>query len=307
MNSLVAEKYKINIEATAAMSALGDEVPALTADIDEIDTALTAFNALFEGADKLESIATELSKLNDNLKSFIQAANNTKITNVIDKNTSNIRVELTKLFSAVDTAVIPLQSGTSTTLLDGIEAAWDTLRDHIIDSTDDGVTDNIDQDTNNGELHGRSLKDLQADNNQAYNQILTKIFDMPLELPPSSAMAGVYARVDADRGVWKAPANVSLKYVVEPSVQITHEDQEALNVDTTAGKSVNAIRAFAGKGNLVWGARTLAGNDNEWRYVSVRRFFNMAEESIKKATEQFVFEPNDKNTWVRVKAMINNF
>jgi phage tail sheath protein FI len=58
---------------------------------------------------------------------------------------------------------------------------------------------------------------------------------------------------------------------------------------------------------LVWGARTLAGNDNEWRYVSVRRFFNFAEESIKKATEPFVFEPNDANTWVRVQAMIENF
>jgi len=57
----------------------------------------------------------------------------------------------------------------------------------------------------------------------------------------------------------------------------------------------------------VWGARTLAGNDNAWRYVAVRRFFNMAEESIKKATEPFVFEPNDANTWVRVRAMIENF
>src|SRR5690606_17988716 len=79
-----------------------------------------------------------------------------------------------------------------------------------------------------------------------------------------------------------------------------------LNVHTT-GKSINAIRSFTGKGILVWGARTLAGNDNEWRYVPVRRFFNMAEESIKKATEQFVFEPNDANTWVRVRAMIENF
>ncbi|WP_452598746.1 phage tail sheath family protein, partial [Pontimicrobium sp. MEBiC01747] len=74
-----------------------------------------------------------------------------------------------------------------------------------------------------------------------------------------------------------------------------------------AGKSINAIRSFTGKGVLVWGARTLAGNDNEWRYVPVRRFFNMVEESVKKATEQFVFEPNDANTWVRIKAMINNF
>ncbi|MNR20718.1 Phage tail sheath protein [compost metagenome] len=58
---------------------------------------------------------------------------------------------------------------------------------------------------------------------------------------------------------------------------------------------------------MVWGSRTLAGNDSEWRYVPVRRFFNMAEESIKKATEQFVFEPNDANTWIRVRAMIENF
>lgn len=83
--------------------------------------------------------------------------------------------------------------------------------------------------------------------------------------------------------------------------------QDSLNVDTTAGKSINAIRTFTGKGTLVWGSRTLAGNDNEWRYVPVRRFFNMVEESVKKATGQFVFEPNDANTWVKVRAMIENF
>ena len=55
------------------------------------------------------------------------------------------------------------------------------------------------------------------------------------------------------------------------------------------------------------GARTLAGNDNEWKYIPVRRFFNMVEESVKKATAQFVFEPNDANTWVKVRAMIENF
>jgi len=58
---------------------------------------------------------------------------------------------------------------------------------------------------------------------------------------------------------------------------------------------------------MVWGARTLAGNDNEWRYISVRRFFNMVEESTKNATERFVFEPNDRNTWIRVKSMIENY
>ena len=70
---------------------------------------------------------------------------------------------------------------------------------------------------------------------------------------------------------------------------------------------MNAIRSFAGKGTLVWGARTLAGNDNEWRYVSVRRFFNMVEESVKKSTYWAVFEPNDANTWIKVKSMIENY
>jgi uncharacterized protein len=113
--------------------------------------------------------------------------------------------------------------------------------------------------------------------------------------------------VDNSRGVWKAPANVSVNAVIQPTIRFSNVEQDQMNVDATAGKSVNAIRAFVGKGTLVWGARTLAGNDNEWRYVNVRRFFNFVEESVKKATEQFVFEPNDANTWVRVQAMIENF
>jgi len=126
-------------------------------------------------------------------------------------------------------------------------------------------------------------------------------------LPPSGAIAGVYAKVDSSRGVWKAPANVSLNSVTKPSVVISHDEQANMNVDAVAGKSINAIRTFIGKGTLVWGARTLAGNDNEWRYISVRRFFNMVEESCKKATEPTVFEPNDANTWIRVQTMIENF
>ncbi len=140
-----------------------------------------------------------------------------------------------------------------------------------------------------------------------YRGITEAISQKGVILPPSGAMVGIYAAVDNDRGVWKAPANVSVTAVKGPTVNITHEDQENLNVDVVAGKSVNAIRSFTGKGTLVWGARTLAGNDNEWRYVPVRRFFNMVEESVKKASEQFVFEPNDANTWVRIKAMITNF
>ena len=142
---------------------------------------------------------------------------------------------------------------------------------------------------------------------QQYQMALAAIRSLPCNLPPSSTMAGIYAAVDNARGVWKAPANVSLSSVVAPLIQIDRAVQDEMNVDTTVGKSVNALRAFIGKGSLVWGARTLAGNDNEWRYVSVRRFFIFVEESVKRATEQFVFEPNDANTWVKVQGMIENF
>lgn len=144
-------------------------------------------------------------------------------------------------------------------------------------------------------------------NSQLYNQVKQELQKLTVTVPASPAVAGVYARVDSNRGVWKAPANESLSYVTSASVKVTHEDQMNMNVDPTSGKSLNAIRYFTGKGVLIWGARTLAGNDNEWRYVPVRRFFNFAEESIKKGTEWVVFEPNDANTWVRVKAMIENF
>ena len=125
-------------------------------------------------------------------------------------------------------------------------------------------------------------------------------------LPPSAAMAGIYTMVDNARGVWKAPANVSLNAVVSPAINITHDDQEDLNV-TTQGKSINAIRAFIGEGTLIWGARTLDGNSLDWRYVNVRRTMIMLEESIRLATKAYVFEPNTANTWVTIKSMIRNF
>jgi hypothetical protein len=106
--------------------------------------------------------------------------------------------------------------------------------------------------------------------------------------------------------VWKAPANVSLNSVTSPTVNITHGDQEDLNV-TPQGKSINAIRPFVGEGTLVWGARTLDGNSLDWRYINVRRTMIMLEESIRLASKAYVFEPNDANTWVTIKSMIRNF
>ncbi|MEM9326147.1 MAG: phage tail sheath C-terminal domain-containing protein [Bacteroidota bacterium] len=141
-----------------------------------------------------------------------------------------------------------------------------------------------------------------------YNNIIAAINQkFKVILPPAATMTGVFARVDSQRGVWKAPANVGVRLVREPSVLVTNEEQELFNIDATSGKSINVIRSFQGRGVIVWGARTLAGNDNEWRYVPVRRLYIFLEESIKKATEFVVFEPNDANTWLRMKTMIENF
>ena len=153
-----------------------------------------------------------------------------------------------------------------------------------------------------------TLDSIKADHTAVYNAVQQFIgANGQVTIPPSGGVAGVYARVDSSRGVWKAPANVSLSNVIAPAIMGTNDLYGALNIDATSGKSVNAIRSFVGKGTLVWGARTLAGNDNENKYISVRRFLNFAEESIQKAIDTFVFEPNDANTWVKVKAMIENF
>lgn len=140
-----------------------------------------------------------------------------------------------------------------------------------------------------------------------YLGIKTLLTQKTLTLPPSGAIAGLYARIDRERGVWKAPANAGLIGVLEPAVKISDEEQMGLNVDANSGKSINAIRSFPGRGTLVWGARTLAGNSGEWKYVNVRRLFITVEESIQKATNFAVFEPNTASTWIKVKTMIEGY
>ena len=119
-------------------------------------------------------------------------------------------------------------------------------------------------------------------------------------------MAGIYTMVDNTRGVWKAPANVGLNYVDSLTETIDDDAQQNLNVPVT-GKAINVIRSFRGEGNKVWGARTLDGNSQDWRYVNVRRTMLYLEESVRNAARAYVFEPNDSSTWINMKCMIENF
>lgn len=140
-----------------------------------------------------------------------------------------------------------------------------------------------------------------------YNRIRIELDKRRVILPPGAAIAGVYARVDREKGIWKAPANVTLESVLGPTIKLNNAEQEALYFDPASGKTINAIRSFTGQGPLILGARTLAGNDRHWRYIWVRRLFNMIEEYLQKATEFAVYEPNDAMTWLKVRVVVENY
>jgi phage tail sheath protein FI len=120
-------------------------------------------------------------------------------------------------------------------------------------------------------------------------------------IPPSGHVAGIFARTDAERGVHKAPANEIVRGALGLKYNITKGEQDILNP-----KGINCIRSFPNRGIRVWGARTIS-SDPEWRYVNVRRLFNMVEESIENGTQWVVFEPNDQTLWKRVQRNITAF
>jgi Bacteriophage tail sheath protein len=120
--------------------------------------------------------------------------------------------------------------------------------------------------------------------------------------PPSGHLAGIYARTDSTRGVHKAPANESIRNALGLTYRVTREEQGELN-----RSGVNCIRFFPSSGIRVWGARTIAEEASEWRYINVRRLFNMIEEAIADGTRWVVFEPNDEGTWKAVERDIRAF
>ena len=123
-----------------------------------------------------------------------------------------------------------------------------------------------------------------------------------VDVPPSGHIAGIYARSDATRGVHKAPANEALRGALNVTYRVTREEQATLNPS-----GVNCIRLFPGEGIRVYGARTLAESSSEWRYLNVRRLFNMVEESIARSTRWVVFEPNDRPLWKAIRRDVSAF
>lgn len=120
-------------------------------------------------------------------------------------------------------------------------------------------------------------------------------------IPPSGHIAGLYSRIDSERGVHKAPANEIVRGAIDLEVNVTKGEQAGLNP-----KGINCIRAFPGMGIRVWGARTLSSN-MAWNYINVRRLFNYVEASIEGGTQWVVFEPNDSTLWAKVRRDISSF
>ena len=143
------------------------------------------------------------------------------------------------------------------------------------------------------------LKTLDPESYALIRQSVSPLHDA--SLCPSSAVAGAYCRNDRERGVWKAPANISLIGVRRLEALVSEEERGRLNE-----QGVNVIRWFSGKGPVIYGTRTLSDCD-KWRYVPVRRLFNAAESDIKRILQPMVFEPNNSLTWARARAAVYNY
>ncbi len=173
-------------------------------------------------------------------------------------------------------------------------------------SIDEGTTRIIGA-SSGGRADLETLADLRKRNRSLYTLSRKTLAGLTNILPPSGAIAGLYARTDRDQGVWKSPANAQLANVTAPMVQIDGAALDEMRTDTDSGKSINPVRTLPGRGVLVWGGRTLAGNDPEWQYIATRRFITFVETSVRKGLEQFVFEPNVAQTWIRANTVVTDF
>ena len=122
-----------------------------------------------------------------------------------------------------------------------------------------------------------------------------------INVPPSGAVCGIYARTDIERGVWKAPANETITGAIGLERDVRFGEQEILNP-----LGINCVRALPNRGIRVWGARTIS-SDPEWKYVNVRRYFLYLEASIDRGTQWAVFEPNGEALWANVRSTVSDF
>lgn len=212
--------------------------------------------------------------------------------------TTGLRVGLDALSRISDISIVCIPDENDTTHLPGITGALiahcETTRDRFAVLQSPSTTSDI-----------SALYPPQDSKYAAFYHPWVEIIDpipvLPKYVPPGGHIAGIYARSDNLRGVWKAPANETVAGVVDLKFDVQKGEQDILNP-----RGVNCIRAFQGQGIKVWGARTIS-RDPLWKYVNVRRLFIFLEKSIQQGTNWVVFEPNNQALWARVKQSISQF
>ena len=274
-----------NYQSSLTLSALSDGVQ-VTAKVDEITLLLAPESVLLAAADYQQLVnfmLSECNRLADRMALFdLPDGDKTLSASLLSTN----RAYLGNTHLDSGACYYPFLTTTQ---------RWQSARyhQHITVSLDNGKTTQLSQ--------------LKTDDPALFKVIESLLADLYVSLPASVAVAGAIALVDATEGVWKAPANVQLRGIKHPMISISDTENETLNTDSSTGKSINAIREFSGRGVRIWGARTLAGNDNEWRYISTRRLASMVQESVQKSLNWAVFEPNDANTWARITHSVEQF
>lgn len=224
------------------------------------------------------------------------------VTRVADEvNEENVRAALDtfKRIDEIAIVVVPgaVDDGVQNAVLEHCEDQYLQDRFAILDGRHEGIT-NLTREAIQGNTTTSSYGAIYFPWIQIYDPITNK----DIYFPPSGHIAGVYARVDTTRGVYKAPANEIIRGAKGVEVIVTKADQAGLNPE-----GINVIRKFNGD-ITIWGARTLATTrDPEWKYINVRRLFLFLRESIDEGTQWAVFEPNDSKLWAKIRLNISAF
>ena len=147
------------------------------------------------------------------------------------------------------------------------------------------------------------LNDIKESDPVLYEKYKAHLQNFKVHLPPSATLAGAFLKNDETRGIYKTPANIALLKIIKPEILINTVEQNLFSFNEIDGKSINIIKSFTGKGTLIWGSRTLNGNDNEYRYISVRRFANSMVKEVTTFVLAMNITENSNVFWTKIIAV----
>jgi uncharacterized protein len=205
-----------------------------------------------------------------------------------------------------DIAIVAVPGATSPTQHEAIMAHCEKMKDRfaILDAIESPAA--VEEVAIRGGTAGENGTSPTRDSEYAamyfpWIKVFDPVTDSLVNQPPSGHIAGVYARVDGERGVFKAPANEVIRGAMGMERMLSKGHRDKLNPT-----GINVIRGFGG--NIkIWGARTLGGKDNVFPYISTRRYMNFLRESIDEGTQWVVFEPNTPDLWQRITRTVEDF